>query len=115
MNDLKVKLDKGERLLDRLLEDGVDIAHDCGGVLACSSCRVLVLEGLERFDTASEDELDLLDRADSAAPGSRLACQVSGAGELIVRVPRGEAPFHKLMRPVSMSERAGETFCITTR
>lgn len=63
MNDLNVKLDRGETLLDRLLEDGVDIAHDCGGVLACSSCRVLVIEGLENFAPATEDELDLLERA----------------------------------------------------
>lgn len=37
METLKLSLDEGETLLGRLLRDGVDIAHDCGGVLACSS------------------------------------------------------------------------------
>ena len=78
MEILKLSLDEGEILLGRLLQDGVDIAHDCGGVLACSSCRVVVREGLERLDAASDDEIDMLDRAGVAEPGARLACQVEG-------------------------------------
>jgi 2Fe-2S ferredoxin len=74
MESLKLSLDEGEILLGRLLQDGVDIAHDCGGVLACSSCRVVVREGIERLDTASEDELDMLDRAGVAEPGARRSC-----------------------------------------
>ena len=109
MEDLKVRLD-GERLLDRLLEDGVDIAHDCGGVLACSSCRVLVIEGLENFAPASEDELDLLDRADCTTSDARLACQMSGAGELVVRIPNIDAPLPIVARPVSMTARAARHF-----
>ena len=63
IESLKLILDDGEIFLDRLLKDGVDIAHDCGGVLACSSCRVVVREGLEHLDVANEDEIDMLDRA----------------------------------------------------
>lgn len=111
MESLKLNLDEGEILLDRLLKDGVDIAHDCGGVLACSSCRVVVREGLERLDAASEDELDMLDRACAAEPGARLACQVEGrAAELVVQIPRAEAPAPAVMRPVSMSARAAKHF-----
>ena len=110
MESLKLSLDEGEILLDRLLRDGVHIAHDCGGKLACSSCRVVVREGLERLDAASEDELDMLDRAGAAAPGARLACQLSGAAELLVEIPRDEAPIPTTLLPVSVSQRAAKHF-----
>lgn len=111
MELFKVCLDKRETLLDRLLKDGVDIAHDCGGVLACSSCRVVVREGLERFRAASTGELDMLDRAGAEEPGARLACQVGGgAGELVIQIPRGEAPARTAMLPVSVSARAAKYF-----
>ncbi len=106
MEDLKLSLRADEVLLDHLLTRGVDIAHDCGGVLACTSCRVVIREGLEHLKAPSNDELDLLDRADSETPGERLACQVQGAAELLVEIPRSEAPVHKIERPVFVSARA---------
>jgi iron-sulfur cluster assembly protein len=110
MKSLKLGLRDGETLLHRLLKNGVDIAHDCDGVLACSSCRVVVREGLERLEAASEDELDMLDRAGAVAPGARLACQVIGATELVVEIPRDEAPAHAVALPVSVSRRAAKHF-----
>jgi iron-sulfur cluster assembly protein len=108
MEGFKLRLEVDETLLDRLLKDGIDIAHDCGGKLACSSCSVVVREGLERLNAASEDELDMLDRAGAAAPGARLACQVSGLGELAVEIPRSDAPAHAVLRSVSVSGRAAK-------
>ena len=111
MERLKVHLEECETLLDRLLKDGVDIAHDCGGVLACSSCRVVVREGLDRLGAASPDELDMLDRAGAEEPGARLACQVEGsAGEFVIQIPHGEAPARATMLPVSVSARAAKHF-----
>jgi iron-sulfur cluster assembly protein len=108
MQNVRLRLDEGENLLDRLRGEGVGIAHDCGGALACSSCRVIVREGLERLDAASEDELDMLERGGVAAPGARLACQVKGtAGELLIEVPRREASVPAALLPISVSARAG--------
>lgn len=106
MDTVTVKLGENEVLLDRLLEDGVALAHDCGGALACSSCRVVVVEGAQNVPAASEDELDMLDRAGAAAPGARLACQVSGPGELRVGIAAPEAPAHDQVLPVTITERA---------
>ncbi len=86
MENFTLSLRDGEILLERLLEKDVDIAHDCGGVLACTSCRVVIREGFEHLHTPSNDELDMLDRADSRARNERLACQVQGAGELVVQI-----------------------------
>lgn len=111
MKPLRVSLDEGEVLLDRLLRDGVDISHDCGGVLSCSSCRVVVREGHERLRPASVNELDLLDRADENVPGARLACQVEGiARDLLVEVPHLEAARPECIAPVSVSARAAMHF-----
>lgn len=110
MDNASVVLSEGETLLERLLEQGVDIAHDCGGKLACSSCRVVVRSGVERLEAASEDELDMLDRSGAAAPGARLACQVSGPGEVVVEIPSGEAPARAVLRPLKVSARAARHF-----
>ena len=109
MGKVQVRVRAGETLLERLLEEGVDVAHDCGGKLACSSCRVVIREGLGVLAPASEDELDMLDRAGAAGPGARLACQATGAGELSIQIAPGIAtPAVAPARPVSVSARAAE-------
>lgn len=111
MKNLKLRLDEGEILLDRLLKEGLDIAHDCGGTLGCASCRVVLREGLERLQPASEDELDLLERSGGSARDARLACQVKGAAaDLLVEIARRESPVPAAMLPVSVSARAARHF-----
>ena len=80
MGALNLTLNEGEVLLEALLKEGVALAHDCGGTLACASCRVLVLEGMEQLSPASEDELDMLERSSASVPGARLACQMFKVG-----------------------------------
>jgi iron-sulfur cluster assembly protein len=83
----------GEVLLERLLQDGVAVAHDCGGKLACTSCVVVVRDGMQHLSPPSEDEIDMLDRAAADAPGARLACQaVAQGGEVILQVCETDLP-----------------------
>jgi iron-sulfur cluster assembly protein len=90
---VELPLAEGDILLERLLGDGVALAHDCGGRLACASCRIIVREGLEMLSPASEDEQDMLDKAAHSEPGSRLACQtIGGDGDVVIEIPRAEAP-----------------------
>src|SRR6267142_1760652 len=49
--------------------------HACGGVCACSTCHVIVKEGLESCNEATDAELDELDEAPGITPKSRLGCQ----------------------------------------
>jgi iron-sulfur cluster assembly protein len=100
-------LREGEVLLERLLEDGIAIGHDCGGLLACASCRVVVCRGADTLSRASEDELDMLERAGGEAAGARLACQASGSGaELVIAVPQRDAPRHDKMLPLVVTAKA---------
>jgi iron-sulfur cluster assembly protein len=102
MDSLTVTLSEGEILLHRLLEDGAALAHDCGGKLACATCYVVVRDGGKALNQPSDDELDMLDRACLTQDGARLACQVTGAGEVVVEIPRSNAPSHATMLPIAL-------------
>jgi iron-sulfur cluster assembly protein len=107
-------LGEGEILLERLLQDGVPLAHDCGGTLACASCRIIVREGLESLSPASEDERDMLDKASCSEPGSRLACQTIGSsGGLAIEIPNYLPPAVGLQGPcreITLSAAAARHF-----
>jgi iron-sulfur cluster assembly protein len=93
MADTKLNPQPGETLLKALLADGVSIAHECGGTLACATCCVVVREGLDTLSPPSEDELDMLERSGAGEPGARLACQaVAAGGEVVVAKPSLHIP-----------------------
>lgn len=76
-------------LLDTAMQHGIDMDHACGGVCACSTCHVIVREGLGSCNPPGEDEEDQLDDAYGLTPQSRLACQCvpTGEADLVVEVP----------------------------
>lgn len=76
-------------ILDIAFGAGVDIDHACGGVCACSTCHVIVREGLESCNEATDDELDMLDEARGVELQSRLSCQCvpNGTKNLVVEIP----------------------------
>jgi 2Fe-2S ferredoxin len=76
-------------ILEIALGNGIEIDHACGGVCACSTCHVIVRQGLESIQEASDDELDQLDNAPGLTTSSRLACQSipNGACDVVVEIP----------------------------
>ena len=76
-------------LLDVALGHGIELDHACGGVCACGTCHVVVREGLESCNEATEDEEDQLDEAYGLTGNSRLSCQCVPNGErpLVVEIP----------------------------
>jgi len=76
-------------ILDIAMGAGLDVEHACGGVCACSTCHVIVKEGLDTCSEATDDELDQLDEAPAITLQSRLACQCvpDGSQNLVVEVP----------------------------
>ena len=79
----------GISVLDNLLEHDVIVEHACEKSCACTTCHVIVREGLSSLSPSTEDEDDLLDRAWGLTPLSRLSCQaiVDDAG-LKIEIPR---------------------------
>lgn len=76
-------------ILDIALGNGIEIDHACGGVCACSTCHVIVKQGLDSCNEATDDEEDELDEAYGLTAQSRLSCQCvpNGSGDLVVQVP----------------------------
>ena len=50
-------------ILDIAMGNGVELEHVCGGVCACSTCHVMVKQGLESCNEGTDDEFDQLDEA----------------------------------------------------
>ena len=91
--DKEVEAKPGSRLLDVAWAAGQPLEGACEGVMACSTCHVIVAAGdFDRLPRASEEEEDLLDLAAHATRTSRLACQIVLTEELRtleVRIPAG--------------------------
>ena len=56
---------------------------------ACTTCHVIVRQGLNSLNAADEEEEDLLDRAWGLEPQSRLSCQaILAQTDLVVEIPK---------------------------
>ena len=89
--DKEVDAAAGTRLLDIAWAAGQPLEGACEGVMACSTCHVIVDKAdFEKLPRASDEEEDLLDLAAHATRTSRLACQIiltDDLEELSVRIP----------------------------
>lgn len=76
-------------ILDRAIAADIALDHACGGFAACSTCHVIVKQGLDSCNDSSEDEEDMLDEAPGLTMQSRLACQCipDGSQDLVVEIP----------------------------
>jgi ferredoxin len=91
--DREVEAEPGQRLLDVAWAAKQPLEGACEGVMACSTCHVIVdAEDFARLPPASEEEEDLLDIAAHVTRTSRLACQIllrDDLPSLSVRMPPG--------------------------
>ena len=89
--DKEVEAEPGQRLLDVAWAAREPLEGACEGVMACSTCHVIVdAEDFKKLPPATEEEEDLLDLAAHAARTSRLACQIiltEDLESLDVRIP----------------------------
>ncbi len=80
---------RGVSVLDNLLEHDIEVEHACEKSCACTTCHLIIREGFDSLNEATEDEEDLLDRAWGLEPESRLGCQAIVDGtDLVVEIPR---------------------------
>jgi len=89
----EVQAAPGQRLLDVAWAERQPLEGACEGVMACSTCHVIVdAEDFGKLPPATEEEEDLLDLAAHATRTSRLACQIiltEDLESLDVRMPSG--------------------------
>ena len=91
--DKEVDAQAGQRLLDVAWAAREPLEGACEGVMACSTCHVIVeADDFEKLPPATEEEEGLLDLAAHATRTSRLACQIiltEDLESLSVRIPAG--------------------------
>lgn len=79
----------GDTICDVLLQNEIEIEHACEKSCACTTCHVIVREGFNSLEEATDDEEDQLDKAWGLEPQSRLSCQAVVAGDnLVIEIPR---------------------------
>jgi len=84
-----IEAESGMTICDAALKHGINIEHACEKSCACTTCHVLVREGLDSLTEATEDEEDLLDKAWGLESDSRLSCQaVVEKQDLVVEIPK---------------------------
>jgi 2Fe-2S ferredoxin len=71
----EIEATPGTSICDTLLGAGIEIEHACEKSCACTTCHVIVREGFDELDPATEKEDDLLDKAWGLELTSRLSCQ----------------------------------------
>jgi 2Fe-2S ferredoxin len=81
--------EKGETVLNTILQNDIGLEHACEKVCACTTCHVVIREGFDSLAESDELEDDLLDKAWGLEPDSRLSCQAIIADEdLVVEIPK---------------------------
>ncbi|TAE16478.1 MAG: ferredoxin [Bacteroidetes bacterium] len=79
-----------QSLLEVMLDNDIELHHNCGAVCACSTCHLYVEKGEQFIEELSDKEEDFIDRAVNPRINSRLGCQcvlLTGTGEIEVTLP----------------------------
>ena len=85
----EISAPRGTSLCEALLDHGVALEHACDMSCACTTCHVIVRQGLRSLNAMEEDEEVLLDRAWGLEPDSRLACQaILADADVVIEIPR---------------------------
>lgn len=83
-NEAVVEVDTTTPILQASLRHGIPHTHVCGGNARCSTCRVLILEGLDYCCPRNEKEQKMATRR-NFSPMVRLACQTTVSGDVALR------------------------------
>jgi adenylate cyclase len=80
----RVEAEERETILHVSLRSGISHAHACGGNARCSTCRILIVEGVDHCAPRNEKEQALAERL-HFTPDIRLACQTTISDDIKVR------------------------------
>lgn len=84
-----IDAEPGTTICDAANANDIEIEHACEKSCACTTCHVIVREGIDSLNEATEDEDDMLDKAWGLEPESRLSCQaVVDKEDLVVEIPK---------------------------
>jgi 2Fe-2S ferredoxin len=79
----------GTSICEAMLDNDIEIEHACDQVCACTTCHVIVRQGMASLSEMEDGEEDMLDRAWGLEPDSRLSCQaILGQSDVTVEIPK---------------------------
>ncbi|MCE2917866.1 MAG: ISC system 2Fe-2S type ferredoxin [Rubrivivax sp.] len=85
----RIEAPRGTSICEALIDAGIPIEHACEMSCACTTCHVVVQEGLASLGEIDEAEEDLLDRAWGLTPTSRLSCQaILSDQDVTIEIPK---------------------------
>lgn len=90
---IEVPTDIQLSLMEVLKASEYPIQATCGGMALCATCHIEVLEGDEKYQEATDPELEMLDTLPEVTFTSRLACQMpiqEDMDGLVVRILASE-------------------------
>ncbi len=82
---IRVEFNAEESLLELALNKDIAIAHSCGGMGTCGTCRVEIKSDLSSLPARNEIEIEMANDRNFATE-IRLACQMAPQPGLIARV-----------------------------
>lgn len=85
---------EGTSILDASEKLGLELRHDCGGFATCSTCRIMIVDGVEHLSEIDLDEENMLEEAELSSP-FRLSCQAKVRGDAVFRIPDPEMEWSK--------------------
>jgi adenylate cyclase len=106
IGEKKIDISEDQSILSASLAAGIPHFHACGGKGKCSTCRILILEGLENLSPVNKKEAFL--RKKIAFPKTvRLACQsyVTKGNVTIERIIKDELDFTLFLHNNSIEEK----------
>ena len=80
----KFEVELGESILQTASRNGIPHVNACGGEGKCTTCRLLILKGIENCSPETEKEIVLKEKAHTTDE-FRLACQTTITGDVTVR------------------------------
>ena len=84
--NVTVEVTAGTTILEAAARAHVPEGSACGGVCACSTCHVYVVQGFDTLEEAQDAELDILDKAFDVRANSRLGCQTKVTQDIVVEL-----------------------------
>lgn len=82
-DDIEIEAHEGETILMAALRAGIAHAHLCGGSARCSTCRVVIIQGLENCAPRNAEEQSIAEML-QFDPKVRMACQTVVTGNVKV-------------------------------
>jgi ferredoxin, 2Fe-2S len=79
-------VDQSKSILQVAQSDFIDWMHSCGGKGRCTTCKMIIVDGMENLSPLSPAEMKYREQGE-LAENERLACQARASGTCRIRIP----------------------------